>query len=304
MVDFEEYFTSVSQCYSYSGGIFRRHNFHRFRKIRHRMMNFWKAPSIKFFNYVINSDGELYVKTTEYDPSDEFYVEYMNETVSMMYKRRQEAAEKLANPEPEYKSLFKSQIILAWAYAAVKEFPWLIPHCEHLLYLERAQKFINSSFTDDMINTLAGPQLQPECDSTPAPSEKTKQLRLKTRAESGFGKWLMNVDRMSILLSFQFGASGDLAYLKRADEITSRLKPLHLFNILSNDEWEALMSNDKIVLRVIYKNNTYDKESNVEKDEKYIDYNLVKEDINDWLEEFDKNINTDAIDEFIDDTKK
>jgi hypothetical protein len=119
------------------------------------MMTFHLRPDSNVFNRVIMIDSKLYVEDRDSSDSEEDFVEYEGEDWrqrNFRIKRRKSEKEKRGEVS---RVKFCHPLRLSWAYAAVKQYPWLMDNCEAPLFIERAFKFNDQTYFQ-LVQMVAG----------------------------------------------------------------------------------------------------------------------------------------------------
>lgn len=134
-------------------------------KLFKKMQNFHKYPTVAEFNEIINYDCELYDDKEVQNPVDDLYIELELEDKDAKVKRIMDAKKQLFEMKKTTSTTSKTSNfckpeILVWAYAAIKQFPWLLDLCEKPLYIDRASKFMDGTYFKISSVVAMGPIVQ------------------------------------------------------------------------------------------------------------------------------------------------
>lgn len=187
------------------------------------IMWFHLNPTVEMFNAIIDQDKDLYKEKEDDDLVDELYIELDGENFKARKLRIQKIKEKIqeqkGKPTGDRRANFCDPIILSWANAAVKQFPYLILECNKPLYIERAHNFMGASYYNLLMAVQRGP-VQMRLRDTNNP-DGVPRIEPKYDAKL---RWLSQAYTLWEFRIAQFGASGNTWYIHDTIEILRKYK--------------------------------------------------------------------------------
>ena len=178
------------------------------------MLNFHKNPSVDVFNEVISKlAGDLYKETIP-DYTDEFFITLEHET----WTDKNYRLKRIKNPskgeiiQRKYTNnqiVYTNPRILAWIYAAVKKFPWLVLETNATLLIERAYHYENNGVCN-LINRIK---------LGPIPKLLDDNAGIFDTDKNNNRRWENLVKNYVEQILLKYAASGDSSYLDTAYEI-------------------------------------------------------------------------------------
>jgi hypothetical protein len=126
---------------------------------------------------------------------------------------------------------------MAWAVTAVKAHPELIHQCKYSLYLDRADKFLRGSYLDRLERVFHPPMnaLSKIKKVKTGEIERDGRYHINTYnsveqpdVDYTYNNYVYGMLDVIMMLTLQFGASGDNNFIQQADErLLCNMPPIH-----------------------------------------------------------------------------
>lgn len=178
-----------------------------------RIINFHKNPDVELINDLIRKGGELFTKP-DYDKYDDIKEELL-EMPKIQYvkeelrERREKHTARLKDQLRAAEGgeiIYSSPVILAIAYRFIKKYPDMIPFVENAVFVERAIKYMEGSYIDQVAKASKPLIFKAE-------DLEGRRNRIVTKSLN----WLCNSTVMCFMMLSQYGITGNTDYIKVID---------------------------------------------------------------------------------------